>query len=145
MNKIEKSKIELIPLYRKLDESKNDNLKLVILTNTFLELLVNILVEEKIKNSAKVLGGKEYTYSIKLLLLNELNVIKDDLYNFILILKKLRDRAAHQVNFQITKDELSKLPKLPMNETHNLYHASVLVLGSLWNENKDYFIKHFKL
>jgi hypothetical protein len=145
MNKIEKSKIELIPLYRKLDESKNDNLKLVILTNTFLELLVNILVEEKLKNSKKVLGGNEYTYSIKLLLLNELNIIKNDLYNFILILKKMRDRAAHQVNFQITKDELNKLPKLPMNETQNLYHASVLVLGSLWNENKDYFIKYFKL
>ena len=145
VNKLRTDKIELIPLYQRLGESKNDNLKLIILANTFLELLVNILIEEKLKNSKKVLDGNEYTYSIKLLILNELNIIKKELYTMILILKNLRDRAAHQVNFKITDEELKKLPKGPTNGKDNLYQPCILILGTLWNENKECFIKYFKI
>lgn len=145
VNKLKTNKIELIPLYQRLGESKNDNLKLIILTNTFLELLVNILIEEKLKNSKKVLDGNEYTYSIKLLLLNELDIIKNDLYSSILILKNMRDRAAHQISFKIIEDELKKLPKIPSIKNDNLYQPSILILGTLWNENKECFIKYFNI
>ena len=131
VNKLKTNKIELIPLYQRLGESKNDDLKLIILTNTFLELLVNILIEEKLKNSKKVFDGNEYTYSIKLLILNELDIIKNDLYSSILILKNMRDRATHQISFKITEDELKKLPKIPSIKNDNLYQPSILILGTL--------------
>ena len=37
-------------------------------------------------------------------------------------------------------EELKKLPKMQHIDTNKLYHSCILILGSLWNENKDYFL-----
>ncbi|HEX9739863.1 MAG TPA: hypothetical protein VGA29_03725, partial [Ignavibacteriaceae bacterium] len=71
MSKTIKEKLDLIPLYHKLGEAEDDDFKLIILANTFLELLVNILIQERVKNKNKIVKGNEYNYSIKLVILNE--------------------------------------------------------------------------
>ncbi len=134
-------KLNIISLFRKLGENENDEFKLIILVNTLLELLVNILVKEKIKNN-KVVEGNEYTYAIKLVILNEKNIINDVLFKEIEILRKIRNRAAHEPIFHLNNDELRGLP---IRENEKLYDGCMIVLGSLWNENKDIFLNYFNL
>ena len=64
MSKRVREKLDLIPLSHKLGKAEDDDLKLIILINTFLELLVNILIKERVKNKSKIVNGNEYTYSI---------------------------------------------------------------------------------
>ena len=138
--KLLQNKLDLIPLYYQLGKAEDDPLKLVILANTFLELLINILVEEKIKNKSKVIDNNEYTYAVKLLVLNEKNIINDRLYKSIEKLRKIRNRAAHEPNFNLGVDDYKELPV-----RKNMYNICLTVIGTLWNSYKDLFAKYFNI
>jgi hypothetical protein len=142
MSKIIKEKLDLIPLYHKLGEAENDDFKLIILANTFLELLINILIQEKVKNKNKVVEGNEYTYSIKLLILNEKNLIDDILFKYIDTLRKIRNKVAHEPVFNL---HIEDLKDLPIRKNEKLYNGCITIIGSLWNRHKDLFIKYFNL
>lgn len=142
MSKTIKEKLDLIPLYHKLGEAEDDDFKLIILANTFLELLVNILIQERVKNKNKIVSGSEYTYSIKLVILNEKNIIDNILYRHIDTLRKIRNKAAHEPVFKINSDDIKDLP---IRENEKLYDGCITIIGTLWNRNKDTFMKYFNL
>src|SRR5688572_14718691 len=71
-----------------------DNPRLLILiTHGFLELLINTLVEAKCKSGKKITSSqRDYPHSIKILILNEMNVIPDWMYRILDRLRKLRTK-----------------------------------------------------
>lgn len=141
MNKVLREKLNLIPLYRKLDEAKNDDLKLVILAKTLLELMINILIIERTKNE-KIIKNNEYTYAIKLVILNEKNIINDKVFKFLDAFRKIRNKAAHEPVFKL---EDADLRDLPIRKNEKLYDVCITMIGTLWNQNKDIFIQYFNL
>lgn len=142
MSKILKEKLDIIPLFHKLGEAENDDFKLIILTNALLELLTNILIEEKLKNKNKIANGNEYTYAIKLVILNERNIINDILFKDIDTLRKIRNKAAHEPVFKLNHNDIKYLP---IRKNEKLYDGCVTVIGSLWNQHKNIFMKYFNL
>ncbi len=142
MSKRVREKLDLIPLFHKLGKAEDDDLKLIILVNTFLELLVNILIKERVKNKSKIVNGNEYTYSIKLVILNEKNIIDDILFRDIDTLRKIRNKAAHEPVFKLNNDDIKDLQ---LGKIEKLYDSCITIIGTLWNRNKNTFMKYFNL
>ncbi len=79
----------------------------VLVTQGFVELLVNAVIDAKCKNAKKITGNaRDFPYSIKLLLLNELGLLPDGLYRTLNQLRKLRNDAAHDPFFEISEHVL---------------------------------------
>ena len=95
----------MIKITREITMVKNNNRLLVLVTHGFIELLVNALIDHYLKNSKKVTNdGRSYPHSTKLLLLNEVGIIDDNLYKVFNWFRKLRNRAAHQPIFKVNKE-----------------------------------------
>jgi len=142
MSKTAKEKLDLIPLFHKLGEAEDDDFKLIILVNTILELLVNILIKERVKNKSRIVNGNEYTHSIKLVILNEKNIIDDILFRDIDALRKIRNKAAHEPVFKLNNDDIKDLQ---LSNNDRLYDSCITIIGTLWNQNKNTFMKYFNL
>ena len=81
---------------------------LVIVTHAFIELMVNLLVQAKCKHGKEISNdSRGYSHSIKLTLLNELNIITDEEYKELNWLRKLRNKSAHDWDFTITPEQLN--------------------------------------
>jgi len=145
MKKGKDEKIELIPIFHNINKVGQDPRSVLILTNALLEILVNILIENNIKNGKKVLQNNiDFSYSAKLLLINEVELINDNFYNILECLRKLRNRAAHDPLFELRKEDLSKLPS-EFKEPTNISNSCTTIIGGFWNTYKDIFMKYFSL
>lgn len=75
----------------------------VLITQGFIELLINAVIDAKCKNAARITGNsRDFPYAIKLLLLNELGLLSDSLYRALSQLKKHRNEAAHDPFFALS-------------------------------------------
>jgi len=118
---------------------KNNNRLLVLVTHGFVELLVNALIDHYLKNNKKVTNdGRSYPHSTKLLLLNELGIIDDNLYKVFNWFRKLRNRAAHQPIFKVNKDDLKNLRPKYKNPS-NFYNFCMELVGGFWNQHIPIF------
>ena len=113
---------------------------LVLVTHGFIELLVNALVDHHLKNSKKVTSDvRSYPYSTKILLLNELGIIEDSQYKVFDWFRKLRNKAAHQPIFQVTKNDLKNISPEKYRETENFYDFCFELIGGFWNQHIPIF------
>lgn len=126
---------------REMAMVKNNNRLLVLVTHGFIELLVNALVDHYLKNSKKVTNdGRSYPHSTKLLLLNELGIIDDNLYKVFNWFRKLRNRAAHQPIFQVTEADLKNLMPEEYKKPGNFYNLCIgELIGGFWNQHIPIF------
>ena len=75
----------------------------VLITQGFIDLLVNAVIDAKCKNAKKITDNtRDFPYSIKLLLLNELGLLSDSLYRALHEFKKYRNKAAHEPLFRLS-------------------------------------------
>ena len=126
--------------FRELDKVKADQRSLVLVTNGFLELLVESLIREKCKNQKKILDdNRSYPYSAKLLLLNEVGVMPDSTYKIFDWFRKLRNRAAHEPFFEVTKEDLSSVGNEKLRDPKELHELCTLVFAGFWNAHIDVF------
>src|SRR4051794_28612572 len=73
---------------------------LVLSTNGFLELLVNAVIDTKCKNGKKITSSnRDFSYSTKLLILNEVGLLPDGFYRILDWFRRIRNRAAHEPFF----------------------------------------------
>ena len=124
---------------------------LVIIANGYIELFINTLIDEKCKNGKNntTKNNRDYPLSVKLTLLNELNVLDKRLFQILDNFRKIRNRAAHDPSFSITTADwgiLNKgLDRFILGESkrkpNNLAHFSKLLIGTLWNEHLDTMTK----
>ena len=131
----------MIKITREITMVKNNNRLLVLVTHGFIELLINALIDHYLKNSKKVTNdGRSYPHSTKLLLLNELGIIDDNLYKVFNWFRKLRNRAAHQPIFKVNKDDLKNLRPEKYKNPSNFYNLCMgELIGGFWNQHIPIF------
>jgi len=131
----------MIKITREITMVKNNNRLLVLVTHGFIELLINALIDHHLKNSKKVTNdGRSYPHSTKLLLLNELGIIDDNLYKVFNWFRKLRNRAAHQPIFKVNKDDLKNLRPEKYKNPSNFYNLCMEeLIGGFWNQHIPIF------
>ncbi|MCJ7555174.1 MAG: hypothetical protein MUO34_14980 [Ignavibacteriaceae bacterium] len=106
-------KIDTDEFFNELENQRHNPRILVLITNSLLEMLVDILILKRLKNKKLILSNKQiYSYSLKLVLLNEKEVIPDKLFIQFEVFRNLRNKAAHQVSFIIKEIDLKNLPKM---------------------------------
>jgi hypothetical protein len=116
---------------------------LILVTSGFLELLVNAVIDEKCKNAKKINeNNRDYPFSVKLVLLNEMGLMSDGSFGNINWLRKVRNRAAHDAFFRVSSQELSQL-KAEYRDPSKLHTLCLMIWGSFWNEHVDLFVKKF--
>ena len=125
---------------RELSLVKDHSRMLVLVTSGLLELLINNLIEAKLKNGKRIMDdGRTYPYSSKLLILHETSVISDNQYRLFDWFRKLRNRAAHEAIFHITSSDLEKVADENFKDPKNFYNLCFHVFGGLWNEHVEIF------
>jgi hypothetical protein len=94
---------QLIQILRQLYDTDLAPRFKVLITQGFIELLVNAVIDAKCKNHKKITGNsRDFPYSIKLLLLHELGLLSDNLYRVLNQLRKHRDEAAHDPFYEMS-------------------------------------------
>jgi hypothetical protein len=153
MAKKDLSQDPLFALFRELSKVKDNQRSLVIVTHGFIELLVNTLIAAHCKHGKKkiVLNSRDYSQSVKLVILNELNVLDDHLYRILDWFRKLRNKAAHEPFFQLTQSDLDfakksmdrfvRIEHIP--EIRDLNNFCRLLVGTIWNNNLDVLVPIF--
>lgn len=115
----------------------------VIVAGATLELLITTLI----KHHCKKHGGKfvKNTYASKLLILHEMGILSDNRYKLLNLFKKMRDDAAHEYKFEITKEKLSKFPiTITTNREHYVVsHICIKMVMELWNEHSNVLARYF--
>jgi len=130
----------IMQIFKELSLVKGHTRLLVLVTHGFIELLVNALVDHHLKNSKKVTSdGRSYPHSTKILLLNELGIIEDSQYKVFDWFRKLRNKAAHQPIFQVTKNELKNISPEKYKEIDNFYELCIELIGGFWNQHIPIF------
>ncbi|MBV9959742.1 MAG: hypothetical protein JO360_15060 [Acidobacteria bacterium] len=128
----------IIKVFMELGKVKESPRLLVLVAHGFIELLVNTVIDAKCKNSKKITSNRrDYPHSAKLLILNETGVLPDDLYRIFDWFRKLRNRAAHEPIFSVTKSDLSILKNKKYHDPENLYEFCTVLIGGFWNEHLD--------
>ncbi len=119
---------------------KNHDRSLAIITSGFIELLINNIIDEKCKVKSKNINN----LSIKFILLNELGIIDDKLYDILKDFNKIRNKAAHKAQFNIDKDTQQRfnngLKRFGLPDRYGENDFCIFckqLLGTLWNANLD--------
>jgi hypothetical protein len=131
----------LTKITREIIKVKDNNRMLVLVTHGFIELLINALIDHNLKNSKKVTNDeRSYPHATKLLILNELGLIDDNWYKVFNWFRKLRNRAAHQPLFKLTKDDLKYIGPKEYQNPENFYELCMLeLIAGFWNEHIPIF------
>jgi hypothetical protein len=124
----------------------------VIVTNGFLELLVNTLVEGKCKHGKNISQQtRDYPYSVKLLLLHEKSLIDDRYFGFMDWFRKVRNRAAHDAFFEFSESDFAKLKTtkiigmegIDLTKPENFKQFGITLVLGFWNCNVQFFAPIF--
>lgn len=107
----------------------------VIATGATLELLITTLI----KHNCKEHGGEfaRFPFGRKLLILHEMKILSDTRYRLLNLFKNLRNDAAHEHKFEITKKALLEFPiTIKTNREHYIVsHICMKMVIELWNEH----------
>ena len=122
-----------------------------IVTHTIIELLVDVLVECKCKHGKDICEQMQYTHAIKLVILNEANIISDNEFAMLNAMRSIRNKAAHAGKFILTP-KLTK-PFGAMNSPDNncdfsdpncFLELCVALVFEFWNAHGSLFTRYFE-
>lgn len=124
----------------------------VIVTNGVLELLVNTFVEHTCKHGKTIMErARDYPYSVKLVLLHEKGLINDFFFQRLDILRKIRNAAAHEAQFQLTpemllpfKGQMDSTKKHDFGEPKNFPFLCGETVMRFWNWGVQLFAPIFE-
>jgi hypothetical protein len=123
----------LFRVFRELDSLKEHWRSCVVLAHGLLELLVNELIEEKSTKPAR-----NMSHFAKLNLLRELHLIDDNQFRAFTWFRQLRNRAAHDVQFEKTNSDLRIFRNTSFADSE--FHVQcMVVIASLWNQHHEVF------
>jgi hypothetical protein len=133
--------------FEELNSVKAHHRSLVIIVHGYIELFLNSIIDNKCKHGKERItkNTRDYTLSVKLILLNELNILDDKLFNLLDKFRKIRNDAAHEASFKISETDWQILnngldrfiageSKLKSND---LPYFCKLLIGTICNEHLD--------
>jgi hypothetical protein len=88
--------------------SSDDALSFVITSHLFIETFINEIIRKKFSKSFLILNKREFSFSLKLDLLKSKNYFDDNLYLDLQLINTLRNKFAHNLNYDIAIFDASK-------------------------------------
>jgi len=130
-------------MFSQLFKLKDNPRLLVLVAHGMLELMVNALIDAKLKNAKKVTSDtRGYPHSTRLLVLNEMGVLSDRMYKSLEWFRRLRNRAAHEPLFEVTAQDLQILREKYPNPD-KLHKFMVDLMCGFWNQHTEIFLPVF--
>jgi hypothetical protein len=130
-------------VFGELESLKGQPRACVVVTHGLVELLINILVEEKCKNATKIVEQtRDFPHAVKLVLLHELGIINDEQFRALSWFRKLRNRAVHEPQFEIRTSDLD-IFKTTSFANAEFHVQCMVVVMILWNQNQEIFSRRF--
>ena len=115
---------------------------LLVLTCSFAELLVGTMIEEHCKNGKQInSNSRDFSFSVRLVLLREMNLLDDSSFTRLNWLRKRRNSAAHDPGFRFTKDMIPEWAGKLHTSADDLFSICVNVIGPIWNSNTELFLR----
>ena len=122
---------------------------LVLVVHGYLELAVARIIDKHCKNAERITSDtRGYPFSVRIILLHELGLLTDQLFHSLDRFRKIRNQAAHEPYFTVTKDQLRYISEhyerdlnrdkldpdvLPMS--HNLRTVGIFLVGNIFKEH----------
>jgi hypothetical protein len=119
-------------IFSELRKVNENNRSLIILSNSFFELLLNHLVKKLLKSQKIILNdNRTYSYAVKLTILFELGIVNKSEFDRLNILRKIRNDFSHSPFFDLNQNDLKVL-----NENGgNTYFILVFFITEFWNNH----------
>lgn len=146
--------VTLSSFFAELAKVQGSQRSLVIVTHGFVELLVNTVIDSNCRHRKKITSNhRDFSHSVKLVLLSELGLLDKQLYQILDWFRKLRNKAAHEVFFKLTPDDVEFANKsmrrfLPGAEVEpivdDLDRFCKLLIGTIWNRHLDILVPIFE-
>lgn len=136
-------KDKVIQIHNELENSKDNQRALILITSSYLEMMVNFLVEKKCKNYKKIRKENEFSYFFKLLLLNEIGLIDDNFYRRLEKFRDIRNGFSHNPLYKITEKNIGELSNNQYSKLDDFYSVCNILWIELWNQYQDIFAPKF--
>ena len=139
---------QLIKFSREIARVKDNERLLVIVTHGFIELLLNVIIEAKCKRAKKIKDSRDYPQSVKLVLLNEIGLIDDNLFKVLDWFRRLRNKAAHEPFFTLSDSDSDYINKTlksvpPGKAIGGLPRFCFQIVGMIWTPHRKILIPAF--
>jgi hypothetical protein len=80
----------------------------ILTGHLLIEYLINRIIEAKCKHPQKIVkDSQNYTFSVKLQIVHEMGLLTDPIYNNIVKLNKIRNRLAHDLDFDVEEMDMT--------------------------------------
>ena len=142
----------LFEFYQELDVVSGSPRSMIIITNTFLELLIDTLIEENLSTSGIIFENQQaYTYSIRITFIQEAKLLPRTLCDHLRQFNSLRNEAAHDIKFYnkaetttYIKDKIASIVRYyNLEKGADLRMVITWITGDIWNHHPTFF--HEKL
>ncbi len=111
----------------------------IVTLHLYVEYIINSLIKEYCKNQARILDdSRTYSFSVKLNLIHEMEIIPTWLFTNIAILNKIRNAYSHDIEFDIIEFQGLRDFLLP-DDQNNLepFNIAALLDKRKKNENRS--------
>ena len=121
-------------VFLEIDKVKDNDRIIMLIAHGFLELLINTLVGKKCQNHKKILEYRsEFSYSAKLILLNEMGYINRKEFRILDRFRKIRNEAAHEPIFKLSRSDIEYFSEFnPPSEDIVLLCKRIIII--IWNK-----------
>jgi hypothetical protein len=117
---------------------KDEPRLLVIVAHAFVELAINTMVEAVCKSGKKISRqSRDFPHSIKLTILNEMGILSDHHFKLLDWFRKLRNDAAHDFDFGVTKERLDIFGEHFFHDPADLYVICTAIVFDLFMEHTE--------
>jgi hypothetical protein len=124
----------MIKVMHELERCKDEPRLLIIITNGFVELIINLLVERSCKHGGKIVERRrDFPHSIKLTLLNELGILSDHHYKLLDWFRDIRNEAAHKWEFKLNPDKMKVFADPKYSDPKNFGALCIDLLSDLFS------------
>jgi len=133
-------------LYGELNSLPDHPRVLITLAHCYLELFVHLMAVSKCKNGKRITdSNRDYPHSIKIVMLHEAGLISDWESQFLHWFRKQRNKAAHEVEFDIAANDLeifrghTEEGDTQLDDPKNIRALCEVLIMGFWNKHIDVF------
>lgn len=135
----------LTRLFNTLEQVKDNDRACILVACGYIELLSNVLVLKHCKNSKNIAKDiRSYPFAARLLILNELGLITDDVYAAVDHFRRLRNDAAHNAFFEVDAKLYAGKFEFHVYTPTNMHDLCAALCFVFWSRHKESFGYEFK-
>lgn len=140
----------LLKFHEELGKVSGNPRSMIIITNAFLELLIDTLIEEHFRTADIILSDtRTYPYSVRITFVQEAGFLPKPLCEHLREFNNLRNNAAHDIKFYgkaetttYLKDKIEPLRKYyRLEKGADLQRICTWISGDTWNKHPTFFLK----